>query len=421
MPSSRPARPPSRSARRPPDRPRQARPEHLLTASVLALVLFGLVMVYSSSSSTALLSEGNTTGLLWRQVAYAGIGFAAYLAFSRISPLTLAKLGPVLVATSGVLLLLVLVPGVGVSAKGSTRWLSLGSYAQIQPSEIAKFAIVLWLAQAIARDPTRIGTPGGLVPYLGVAAGLSFLILVEPDLGTAATLMMVTIGLLAAAGARMRHLGALVGAGLLLCMIAIAAAPYRRERLLSFLDPWSDPEGSGFQAVQAQLAVASGGIDGVGLGSGLQKAFYLPEAHTDMILATVGEELGVLGILGVLTALGLVVVAGYRIAMMAPDRHQRLLAAGLTTLIAVQGVVNAGAVLGAMPITGVPFPYVSFGGNSLIVLLASAGILVNIGRRGAQSRPRLTLVNEGRDRRRGDGGSRRAGAGGRRRARGAGG
>jgi cell division protein FtsW len=421
MPSSRPARPPSAPTRRSASLARQTRPERLLTASVLALVLFGLVMVYSSSSTTALLSEGNSTGLLWRQVAYAAIGFGAYLAFSRISLVTLAKLGPVLVAVSGVLLVLVLVPGVGVSAKGSARWLALGSFAQVQPSEIAKFAVVLWLAQAIARDPARITTPRGLVPYLGVAAALSLLILVEPDLGTAATLMIVTLGLLAAAGARMRHLGALVGAGLVLGMLAIAVAPYRRDRLTSFLDPWSDPEGSGFQAVQAQLAVASGGIDGVGLGGGLQKAFYLPEAHTDMILATVGEELGVLGILGVLIALGLVILAGYRIAISAPDRHQRLLAAGLTTLIAVQGIVNAGAVLGATPITGVPFPYVSFGGNSLVVLLASAGILVNIGRRGAQGRPRLTLVNEGRDRRRGHGGSRHTGAGGRRRARGAGG
>ena len=180
-----------------------------------------------------------------------------------------------------------------------------------------------------------------------------------------------------------------------------------------FLDPWSDPDGSGFQSVQAQVALGSGGLHGVGLGDGVQKAFYLPEAHTDMILATVGEELGLIGVLAVLVAFGLFAVAGYRIALSARDLHQQVLAAGLTTLVVVQAAINIGAVVGVLPVTGVPLPFVSFGGSSLIILLACSGLLVNIGRRSQRQARRLAVVapGEGRDRGRGDGRPRDAGVG----------
>jgi cell division protein FtsW len=199
-------------------------------------------------------------------------------------------------------------------------------------------------------------------------------------------------------------------------LFAIALAPYRRERLVAFLDPWSDPSGAGFQAVQAQVAFGSGGVSGVGLGDGLQKAFYLPEAHTDMILATVGEELGLIGVMAVVVAFGVVAISGYRIALKAGDLHRQLLAAGLTTMVVAQAAINMGAVLGVMPVTGVPLPFVSYGGSSLVILLASTGILVNIAQR---SRPvtRLRAVpaedasgdRRGRDRRPRDAGARRRG------------
>ena len=399
-----------------------AAPERLLTGVVLALVSFGLVMVYSSSSATALLNDGDPLGTVTRQAAYAVTGLAAYAVFARMSPEGMRRLGPPAMAVSVFLLLVVLVPSIGMQVNGSRRWIDLGPIGQLQPSELAKLALALWLAQAVARDPRRLRTPGGLVPFLLVTAALGALILIEPDMGTAVVLCAMAFAVLIVAGARLRHLGAVVAVGGLLAIVAILAEPYRRERLFAFLDPWSDPNGAGFQSVQAQVALGSGGVSGVGLGDGVQKAFYLPEAHTDMILATVGEELGLLGVCAVLVAFALWGLAGYRIALTAKDLHQQALAAGLTTLVLAQAAINIGAVVGVMPVTGVPLPFVSFGGSSLIVLLASTGLLVNIGRRSHTS-ARLAAVprRPGADRRRRDGRSRDAGAGGGRRAARAGG
>jgi cell division protein FtsW len=394
----------------------------LLTGVVLALVCFGLVMVYSSSSAVALLNQGDPLGPVTRQAAYALVGVGAFAIFARMDPGGLRRLGPALLGVSAFLLVVVLAPSIGTSANGSRRWIPLGGLGQLQPSELAKLALALWIAQAVARNPEMIRKPKGLVPYLTVTAVLALLILIEPDMGTAVTFCAVAFAMLIAAGARLRHLGTVVGVGLMLAVIAILAEPYRRDRLFAFLDPWSDPNGSGFQSVQAQVALGSGGLHGVGLGDGVQKAFYLPEAHTDMILATVGEELGLIGVLAVLVAFALFAVAGYRIALTARDLHQQVLAAGLTTLVVTQAAINIGAVVGVLPVTGVPLPFVSFGGSSLIVLLACTGILANIGRR-SQRQPRslAAVPGQGRDRGGRDGRSRDAGAGRGRRAAGAGG
>jgi cell division protein FtsW len=389
---------------------------------VLALVCFGLVMVFSTSSATALLNDGDPLGLALRQAAYALVGLGAYAAMVRMQPETMRRLGPVALGVSVFLLLVVLVPSFGSSVNGSRRWIALGGLGNLQPSELAKVALALWMAQAVVRAPGRLRTPAGLVPFLGVTGVLALLILIEPDMGTAVSLCAVAFAMLIVAGARMRHLGALVGVCLMLATIAMLAEPYRRERFFTFLDPWADPNGAGFQSVQAQVAIGSGGLHGVGLGDGVQKAFYLPEAHTDMILATVGEELGVIGVLGVLVAFGLFALAGYRIAIGARDLHQQVLAAGLTTLVVMQAFINIGAVVGVLPVTGVPLPFVSFGGSSLIILLAASGLLVNIGRRSSsRAIPSAIPARQGDDRGRRDGRARDAGSGGRRRAAGAGG
>jgi cell division protein FtsW len=358
-----------------------------------------------------------------RQAGYAIVGLGAYAVLARMTPEGLRRLGPPALAVSAFLLLVVLAPGIGTAVKGSRRWISLGGLGNLQPSELAKLGLALWVAQALARDPRRLRTPAGLVPFLVVTGVLGALILVEPDMGTAVVLCAVTLAMLIVAGARMRHIGGLVAAGALLAMIAVMAEPYRRQRLLAFLDPWSDPDGAGFQSVQAQVALGSGGVHGVGLGDGVQKAFYLPEPHTDMILATVGEELGLIGVLAVLAAFIVFAVAGYRIALRARDLHQQVLAAGLTTLVVAQAAINIGAVVGVLPVTGVPLPFVSFGGSSLIILLGCTGILVNIGRRPQSHASRLAAAtpDQGGDRRGRDGRARHAGAGGRRRAAGAGG
>jgi cell division protein FtsW len=418
---------PSRSAARPGRAPSRrsaaAAPDRLLTAVVLALVSFGLVMVYSTSSATALLSDGDPLAPVTRQAAYALVGLGVYALIVRMSPEGLRRLGPPALAVSAALLLVVLVPSIGMTVNGSRRWISLGGLGQLQPSELAKLALALWIAQAVARHPARLRTPSGLAPVLLVTGALGALILLEPDMETAVALAVLALAMLLVAGARPRHVAAVVGAGLVLVTVATAVAPYRRQRLMAFLDPWSDPDGAGFQSVQAQVALGSGGLHGVGLGDGVQKAFYLPEAHTDMILATVGEELGLIGVLAVLVAFGLFAVAGYRIALRARDLHQQVLAAGLTTLVVSQAVINVGAVLGVLPVAGVTLPFVSYGGSSLITFLACAGILVNIGRR-SQTNARPLAVGGSRaggDRGRRDGRARHAGAGGGRRAAGAGG
>ena len=418
-------RPPARVPRPSPPRPRQAAPatgpavspERLLSATVLALVCFGLVMVFSTSSATALLNNGDPLGLAIRQAAYAIVGFVAFSVFARMSPEGMRRLGPPALGISGFLLLVVLVPSIGMSVNGSRRWISLGGLGQLQPAELAKLALALWVAQAVVRPPARLTTWKGLAPFLVVTGFLALLILIEPDMGTAMTFSAIAFAMLIVAGARLKHMGTIVAVGAFLATIAMLAEPYRRERFFTFLDPWSDPNGAGFQSVQAQIALGSGGLHGVGLGDGVQKAFYLPEAHTDMILATVGEELGLIGVVAVLVAFGLFAVAGFRIALGARDLHQQVLAAGLTTLVVMQAAINIGAVVGVLPVTGVPLPFVSFGGSSLIILLACTGILVNIGRR-STTPTRLSAVGApaGDDRRRGDGRPRDAGAGGRRRA-----
>lgn len=436
MASSRPAarsdaRSSARAVPRPAPSPPRAAARHdapgigadrLLSATVLALVCFGLVMVFSTSSATALLSDGDPLGLAIRQAAYAVVGFGAYTLFSRMSMDGMKRIGPPALGVSAFLLVLVLVPGIGMSVNGARRWLSLGGLGQLQPAELAKLALALWIAQAVVRPPARLTTPKGLAPFLVVTGLLALLILIEPDMGTAMTFSAIAFAMLVVAGARMKHLGVIVGVGALLATIAMLAEPYRRERFFTFLDPWSDPNGAGFQSVQAQIALGSGGLHGVGLGDGVQKAFYLPEAHTDMILATVGEELGLIGVVAVLAAFGLFAVAGYRIALGARDLHQQVLAAGLTTLVVMQAAINIGAVVGVLPVTGVPLPFVSFGGSSLIILLACTGILVNIGRRSATPTRRLAAVGApaGDDRGRGDGRPRDARPGGRRRPPGAG-
>jgi cell division protein FtsW len=380
------ARPDRTDAPRGRQTPLGGRPERLLAGAVCFLVCFGLLMVYSASSPRALLQAGDPLGLLKRQLAYALVGLAVYCVCARMEPRTLRRLARPALVVAAALLLVVLIPGVGTSANGATRWIALGPI-QIQPSELAKLALALTLAAAIARRPAALRTGRGLLPLLLLTGALAFVVLVEPDLGTATTICLGALGMLLVGGARLRHLAITVTIAIAFTGLAVALEPYRRARLLAFLHPWEDAGGAGFQIVQAQIALGSGGIFGQGIGQGLQKIFYLPEAHTDMIVATVGEELGLLGVLALIAAFGAVALAGYRIALGARDLHQRVLAAGLTTTVVAQAVINFGAVLGLLPVTGVPLPFVSFGGSSLIVFLAAAGILVNIGRRSTAARP----------------------------------
>lgn len=388
-------------------------PEAVLSIAILMLVCIGVVMVYSASSASALLSDENPSGMLMRQGAFALLALIAFLVFARLRPEVLFRLAkPALLVSFG-LLVVVLMPGFGIEANGARSWIGLGP-VQMQPSELAKLALIIWLAAYLARSSGRLDGWAAMKQPLIILAALGALLVAEPDLGTTLVIMATAFVMLAIAGVAGRILLTLAAAAAVLTALAIAVAPYRMARFTSFLDPWSDPEDTGFQVAQAQLALGSGGVGGVGLGNGLQKVNYLPEAHTDMIMATIGEEMGLIGVFGVIALIGVVIWSGYRIALAAPDLRLRLLAGGLVSLISIQAIVNLGAVLGVLPVTGVPLPFVSYGGSSLVVLTAASGILVGISRRSRTKAPSLSVV-PGRpaargDRRGRDGGSHHAGA-----------
>ena len=375
---------------------------NVLVLVTLALTAFGLVMVYSATSARAVDGgNGHPMQYLTRQALFAGLGVIALIAASRTPYAVWRRLAPSLVLVSIVLLGGVLL--VGQSVNGARRWVSLGPFA-FQPSELAKLALAAWVAAFLARARGLPGSLRELGKPLGLVAGLScVLILVEPDLGTAIAVVVMLAGILVVAG---------IPGGLLVRAFAIVTAagalaiwlePYRRARLFSFLDPWHDPQGAGFQVVQAMIGLGSGGIFGVGIGHGVVKIFDLPEAHTDMIFATIGEELGLVGTAAVILAYAVFGWAGFRIALACRDPFGKLLTAGLTVLICGQAAINLAAVLAIAPLTGITLPFVSYGGSSLIAALAATGILLNIG--SADAVERRARV---RDRGRGNGRSRGA-------------
>jgi len=349
--------------------------QRLLVLVTLSLVAFGLVMVYSATSASAAIGAGNPMGFLERQGLYALAGLGLMIAASRFDYHRLRNIAPALVLTALGLCLAVLV--ISPPVNGARRWIDLGP-ASFQPSELAKLALAVWLAAYLARKrvPRSLGE---LWRPIGMLTGLfSLLLMLEPDLGTTIALVLMVTGTLVVAGVPIRVLataGALTGA---IGAVAIWIEPYRRARVLSFLDPWDDAQGIGFQTVQAMIGMGSGGLAGEGLGQGVQKIFYLPEAHTDMIFAIVGEELGLIGSTFVIAAFGLFAYAGFRVALRCRDPFGKFLAAGLTSLVCGQAAINLAAVLGIAPLTGIPLPFVSYGGSSLVVLLAGVGILLNI-------------------------------------------
>jgi cell division protein FtsW len=319
------------------------------------------------------------------------------------------------------LLVLVMLPGFGRVVLGARRWFSFGPI-QFQPSELMKLALILYVARYLADNPKRLrrGFRPAIAPVAAVAAPATLLIVAEPDLGTALVVGFALTAMLIGAGMPMRYLGTLALLALGCVIILILLRPYEQARLTSFLHPWSSKSSTGFQAVQGQIALGSGGLFGVGLGKSVQKIFFLPEAQNDFILAVIGEELGVLGILGVVFLYGMLAYAGLRTARLAAGRYAKLLATGLTSLILCQGILNIFVVLGLVPLTGVPLPFISYAPTNLCVMLVSVGLLLNIahppaGRlRVVDGPPRERRQDPGRRGR--DGRPRRAGAGGRGRA-----
>jgi cell division protein FtsW len=397
--------------------------EHrILMTAALCLLAFGAVMVYSASSPLGVLGgQGNGTGEFVRYLVFGAIGLGAMHLFERRGLSLLdARLVKLLLLGSFALLLLVLLPGFGVQVNGARRWFAAGPI-QFQPSELMKLALVLYVARYLADNPKRMrGFRQALAPIAIVVAPACLLIIVEPDLGTVLVIAFTITALLIAAGIPPRYLLLLAAIAAVLLLLLAIAQPYQRARLESFLHPWSSKSTAGFQAVQGQIALGSGGLLGVGLGRSVQKIFYLPEAQTDFILAVIGEELGVLGICGVVLLYGMIAYAGLRTARRAAGRYAKLLATGLTSLILCQGILNIFVVLGLAPLTGVPLPFISYAPTNLCIMLVAIGVLLNIARPGAR---RLEVVeappserSADRDRRRRDRGARRARASGSRRA-----
>ncbi|MCS7006572.1 MAG: putative lipid II flippase FtsW [Gaiellaceae bacterium] len=384
--------------------------QRTLVLVTLGAVAFGLVMVFSATSATAALGDGNPMAYLERQSVYALLGLAlmataSWLDYRRLRVLALPFVLVALALCAAVLV-------VGPEINGARRWFLLGP-ASFQPSELAKLALIVFVAASLARrrPPQTLGEL--MRPIGALTAAFAALVLLEPDLGTTVALCGAVLAVLLVAGTPFRVLGLASLLAGVAGAAAIWAEPYRRARFLAFLDPWQDAQGAGFQIVQATIGIGSGGITGTGLGEGVQKVLYLPEAHTDMIFAVVGEELGLVGstlVVGAFVAFGL---AGFRIALRCRDPFGKLLAAGITALVCGQAALNLAAVLGLAPLTGIPLPFVSYGGSSLVVFLAAVGILLNIASNGtvAQARVRHRGGGDGRARAaraRGRGGAPRA-------------
>ncbi len=355
---------------------------NMLLTATLCLLALGAVMVFSASSTTRILQDGGLSDsafYLKRTLMFGAVGLIVMHLVARHGLVAVRRLTPVLLGAS--MLLLVVVLGAGTSVNGASRWIGSG-FLQIQPSELAKVALILYGADLLARKPKRARTIEGFLPFLLVVGAACLLIMMEPDMGTTMVVTFAVGATLIAAGARPRDL-ALIALGIgFLALLMTVVEPYRMARLTGFLNPGADAEGAGFQAAQAKIALGSGGLTGVGIGNGVQKAFYLPEAHTDMISAVIGEELGLVGIVGVVGLFAMLGYAGLKVAQRAKDNYGKLLVAGLTSLILVQATINLFAVMGLAPLTGVPLPLVSYGNSSLMATLFAIGLILNVARGG---------------------------------------
>jgi cell division protein FtsW len=366
-------------------------PAVLMVLITAALMILGLIMILSASSVTSFTTYGSSFRYFQKQLIWAGFGVVAFIAFSRFDYRKLRGVGYVAVIATALMLLAVLIPGVGITSGGSSRWLGYGALS-FQPSEIAKLALVLFAADVFSRKEERTLKEflHAMIPVVPVAGFLALLVMLQPDLGTTVLVGFIGIGIMFVAGTPLVYLIPVVGLGSGLATGVALWRPYMRARLLVFMHPWADPLGKGYQTIQSLIAMGSGGWVGVGLGASRQKWAYVPNAHTDFIYAILGEEMGLLGTLVVLGMFAFLTYLGIKVARRAPDRFGMLVASGITIWVALQALINMGAVSGALPVTGVPLPLVSFGGSSLVITLVAMGILTNIA---TQSRRRTPKSN----------------------------
>jgi len=359
---------------------RKKLPDFILLFTILALVLSGLIMILSASSVKAEQLFSNSHYFFINQLKYLAVALVIAAVVYKFKYKKLKKLAPYLLLISLGTLILVLIPGIGRMAGGSRRWLPLGP-VNFQPSELAKFTIVIYLAAYIDRNKEKIKKiKKGVLPPVAVIASISFLILLEPDLGTALTLAAVAATMIFVGGVKISVLIILGLISSILSIIAILIEPYRRRRLLIFLDPWQDPLDSGYHIIQSLLALGSGGLFGVGAGNSHQKFLYLPEPGTDFIFAVLGEEFGLIGTLFIISLYFLLAWRGLKIASRVDDTFASMLAVGISSMIIIQALINMAVVTSLLPITGITLPLISYGGSSLVINIAALALLLNISR-----------------------------------------
>ncbi len=354
------------------------RPDLVLLGAIMALLVIGFIMVYSSSAVRGYIQYDDPYHYLKMEILWVTMGLVAMFISMSIDLQWLRKFAKPALIIAIVLLIAVKIPGIGRRVNGADRWIGLGPLS-IQPSEVIKLSMVLMMSHVLALNPHMIQSfRKGVLPILALMGVIAGLIMLQPDLGTTLVIAATTFFMLIAAGAKAGHILALAGTGLGLVVAAIAAAPYRMRRIFAFLDPWADPLGNGYQTIQALLALGPGGLFGLGLGQSRQKFLYLPENHTDFIFAMIGEELGFIGATLIVLLFFLFAWRGFRVAMRVPDTFMGFLAVGLTAMISIQAMINMGVVSGVLPVTGITLPFISYGGTSLVFTMLGVGVLLNI-------------------------------------------
>ena len=354
-------------------------PDFVLFVTTLVLLGIGLIMVFSSSAVTTSVNYDDAYYYLKKQMLWAIVGIFSMFVIMKINYSRLKDLSNPIMIIAFVCLILVITP-LGIEIKGSSRWLGIEPFV-FTPSELMKLALVMFLAKSLSLNMDKIRNfKEGLAPYLLLLAMVCGLIMLQPDLGTTVVIAGTFLLMITMAGANGAHLGAIAITGLAAVGAAIAVAPYRMQRWYAFLDPWKYASDEGFQTIQSLYALGSGGLFGMGLGRSRQKFFYLPEQYTDFIYAILGEELGFIGAMLVLTLFLLFAWRGFKIALNAPDIYGSLLAAGVTIMIVLQAAINIGVVIGLLPVTGITLPFISYGGTSLLFTLAGVGLLLNVSR-----------------------------------------
>ncbi|MBZ5748708.1 MULTISPECIES: stage V sporulation protein E [Metabacillus] len=359
---------------------KRSTPDFILVILTLLLLTIGLIMVYSASAVWATYKFDDSFFFAKRQLLFAGVGVIAMFFLMNVDYWTWRSWAKVLIIVCFILLIAVLIPGIGMERNGSRSWIGVGAFS-IQPSEFMKLAMIAFLAKFLSENQKKITSfKKGLVPSLGLVFTAFGIIMLQPDLGTGTVMVGTCIVMIFVSGARISHFGWLGLLGVAGFVGLVISAPYRIKRITSFLDPWEDPLGSGFQIIQSLYAIGPGGLVGLGLGQSRQKFFYLPEPQTDFIFAILAEELGFIGGSLVLLLFGLLLWRGVRIALGAPDLYGSFLAIGIISMVAIQVMINVGVVTGLMPVTGITLPFLSYGGSSLTLMLMAIGVLLNVSR-----------------------------------------